>query len=140
MLTLKQAESLTTAAIDKALEMAVAISVVVVDPSGRLQHLARMDAAGWFSPEIAMGKAVAAAAFRSDTVDLVHRFEGRDVFTNSLAPLSGGRLVIGQGGCIVRDEHGVVGAVGVSGATGEQDDICARAGINSLGLRRSNQA
>jgi uncharacterized protein GlcG (DUF336 family) len=105
-----------------------------VDPSGRVKHLSRMDGAGWFSPEIAMGKAVASAAFRADTADLVRRFQGKDVFTNSLSPLSGGRMVIGQGGCIIRDANGILGAIGVSGATSEQDEICARAGIASLGL------
>jgi uncharacterized protein GlcG (DUF336 family) len=117
---------------DKARELGVSVSVVVVDPSGRVQHLSRMDGAGWFSPEIAMGKAVASAAFRADTVELVRRFEGKDVFTNSLAPLSEGRIVIAQGGCIIRGEGGILGAVGVSGATGEQDEICARAGIAGL--------
>jgi uncharacterized protein GlcG (DUF336 family) len=134
MLTLHQADVLVSAAMAKAVDLGIAISVAVVDPAGHVRLIARMDGAGWFSPEIALGKAVAAAAFRADTNELNSRFDGKEVFATSLTPLSGGRLIVAEGGCVVRDEHGVLGAVGVSGATSSHDVACARAGIESLGL------
>jgi uncharacterized protein GlcG (DUF336 family) len=137
-LSLEQAETLSAAVIRQAAEINIAISVAVVDPSGRVQHLARMDGAGWFSPDIALAKAVASAAFRADTADLVHRFQGRDAFTSSISSVSGGRLIIGSGGCVIRNRGSIVGAVGVSGATAEQDERCARAGVSSLSFEDSS--
>jgi uncharacterized protein GlcG (DUF336 family) len=110
----------------------LAVSVAVVDGAGRTKLVERMDGAGWFSPEIALAKAVGAAAFRADGETLMERFNGKELFANSLSSLSGGKIVLGQGGCVIRSGGLVIGAVGVSGAKSEEDADCARAGIAAL--------
>ena len=129
MLTSRDADQLTEGAFAKAEELGLSVSVAVVDAAGHIKSIVRMDGAGWFSPEIALGKARAAAAFRADTEDVLDRLREKEVFANSLAPLSGGKVVLGEGGCIIRTEDAVIGAIGVSGARSEQDAVCARAGI-----------
>lgn len=132
-MTLDEAQAIARGAIEKAGELGIAISVAVLDSAGHLKQLTRMDGAGWFSPEIAAGKAFAAAALGKDTDQMVERLRGgKEMFAAALGPLSAGRLVLGEGGCIVTVDGRALGAVGCSGGTSEQDATCARAGIDRL--------
>lgn len=133
-LNLDGAQKLTEGAMVKARELGIPISVAIVDAAGRIRQVSRMDNAGWFSAEIALGKAVAAVAFRRDTDAMLDRLKGKEIFATALSSLSGGTLILGQGGCVVtlspNDE--VIGGVGVSGGSSEQDALCARAGIDAF--------
>lgn len=131
-LDLESAGRLADGALARARQLGLRVSVAVVDHAGHVKQLVRMDGAGWFSSEIALGKAVTAAAFRRDTAELVDRFRDKAVFATALTPLSQGRIIVGEGGCVVRDGDDVVGAVGVSGARSDEDADCAAAGIAAL--------
>lgn len=126
------AHTLIAGAIAMANELGRPVSVAVVDPAGHVKQIARMDGAGWFSPDSAIAKARAATAFRRDSLEAAQIFSGREAYAGALTPLSGGRLILGQGGCIIKDGDEVVGAVGVSGASAGEDELCARAGIGQL--------
>lgn len=131
-LDLDDARRITHGAFEKARELGLHISVAVVDPAGHTKLLSRMDGGGWLSPEIALAKAVTAAAFRRDTVELVERLRGKEMFAGGLTPLTNGKIIVAEGGCVVRDGGDVIGAVGVSGARSDEDALCAAAGIAAL--------
>lgn len=131
-MTLELAQKLTDAAIAKAVEMGLGISVAVVDAAGHIKSLVRMDSAGWLSPDIAHAKAYATAGFRRDTELMLQRLKGKEVFATALTSMSGGKVLLGQGGCLVMDGDEIIGAVGISGATSEQDAECAQAAVDSL--------
>jgi uncharacterized protein GlcG (DUF336 family) len=132
-MTHEMAEKMIAAAQARAREIGVAITVAVVDAGGHLKELSRMDGAGWLSVDIAIGKAYGAAAFRRDTEEMLKRLEGKEVFATAVTSLSGGKAILGQGGFIVRNAaEESIGAVGVSGATSEQDAACGQAGVDAL--------
>lgn len=116
----------------KASELGISIAVVVLDEGGHVRYVARMDRAGWFTPEIARGKAYAAAAFRIDTRRLVERFAGTELFAGALTAISRDQMAIGAGGMVIQSDGETIGAVGVSGGRGEQDVECAEAGLGAI--------
>jgi uncharacterized protein GlcG (DUF336 family) len=66
---------------------------------------------------------------------LARRAAGAPGFTNALSDLTGGRAVPVQGGVLVRDANNVLlGAVGISGDTSPNDEVCCIAGIEAAGL------
>ena len=103
------------------------VAVAVVDTHGTLVYFERIDDTQYGSVDIAIKKANAAARFRRSTrafVDAITKF-GPAVMTLPGMIASPGGLPIVSGGKII-------GAVGVSGVTGDQDEQCAKAGISSL--------
>lgn len=126
-LTLDAAKSAVSAAEAEARRNGWNVVVAVADPAGDLILLHRMDGVQAASIDIAMAKARTAARFRRPTKALADAIaEGRSglLAVDGLLPLEGGLP-------IVVDEE-VVGAIGVSGMTGAQDAVAARAGINAL--------
>lgn len=91
-----------------------------------------MDNCGWLAPDIALAKAYATAGFRRDTEPMLQRLKGKEVFATALTSMSGGKVLLGQGGVLVTEDNEIIGAVGVSGATSEQDAECAQAGVDSV--------
>jgi glc operon protein GlcG len=81
-----------------------------------------MDGALWVTPEIARGKAAAAAGFRATTLDLEERFTRRMLFAVNVASPGGHEFVFGKGGVPVVEQGRVIGAVGVSGAVPADND------------------
>lgn len=119
------------AAVAKAHEMGVPQNVAVADAAGYLVAFHRMDGAKFLSIEIALAKAFTAAGLRAETAGLAPRtVPGGPGF--GIQHLHAGRLTTLAGGVpIERDGH-VIGAVGVSSGTTEQDQIVARAGAAAL--------
>ena len=110
-------------------KIGVAMTFAVVDSGGHLVALLRMDGASFLTVEIATGKAYTAVAFGAPSADLAKRFDGRGQFTASIAVVTHGRFMLGMGGLpIVADEQ-VVGAIGASGGTGEQDVAVVEAAL-----------
>jgi glc operon protein GlcG len=112
-------------------KIGVAMSFAVVDPGGHLVAVARMDGAPFLTVEIAAGKAYTAAAFGVPSSELAKRFEGRGQFTASIGVVTGGRFMLGIGGVPVVVDGALVGAVGASGGTGEQDLAVVEAALAS---------
>jgi len=111
----------------KALELDIAVSVAVVDEGGRLIAFGRMDRARPMSVDIALNKAYTAATFQIPTNELTG-MAGQSWF-QSLIVSTQGKIMAVAGGLPVLDSPNVVGAVGVSGGTGEQDLECCRAAV-----------
>jgi ferredoxin len=111
----------------KALELDIAVSVAVVDEGGRLIAFGRMDRARPMSVDIALNKAYTAATFQIPTNELAG-MAGQSWF-QSLIVSTQGKIMAVAGGLPVLDSPHVVGAVGVSGGTAEQDLECCRAAV-----------
>ncbi len=128
-LTLDRAVRCIDAGLAKARELGFQVAIAVVDDAGHLVACHRMDGALWVTPEIARGKANAAAAFRASTDDLEGRFAGaRQLFALNVAGLDQYQFVFGKGAVTLMEAGRVVGAVGVSGAVpADNDDAIARA-------------
>jgi uncharacterized protein GlcG (DUF336 family) len=134
--TLDQAVKCIEAGIAKARELGFRVAVAVVDEGGHLIASHRMDDAIWIAPEIARGKANAAVAFQTTTLDLEDRFTKRMLFATNVATLGAAPLVFGKGGVPLVESGRIVGAVGVSGAVpAENDHLIADAAAGHPVLR-----
>ena len=111
------------------------LTVVVLDAGGHVLSVEREDGSSNNRFEIAFGKAYGALALGMGSRSLMARAEQQAYFITSAAAAIGGRLVPVPGGVLVKDEAGtVVGCVGVSGDTSDNDELAAIAGIESAAL------
>lgn len=135
-LKLAGAQAMVAAAAAKAEEMKLAVNIAVVDDGGHLLAFARMDGARPGSANTALTKAVAAATMRRATGPAGPPGADVDVHLNlslqNAAAVSGGKITTLFGGVNAVVEGKTIGAIGVGGATGEQDAEIARAGIAAL--------
>jgi len=123
-LTLMEANRMIQAALAKAQELNVKISVAVCDTGGNLVALSRMDGAIAVSAMVAQGKAAASAGFGRASGTL----PADSPVLQAVIAAHGGRMLPAQGGVPVVKSSELVGAIGASGATAEQDEQCAQAG------------
>lgn len=126
-LTLEQAEKMIEGARRKAEELGIAVSIAVVDAAGHLIALRRMDGARVTTPDMAQGKAFAAAIVQRPSAELMQM-----PFYSSGPEVAGGRIVPFPGGIPIREGDQIIGGIGVGGGTGEQDVQCAQAGLAQL--------
>jgi glc operon protein GlcG len=105
------------------------MGIAVVDPSGDLIYFERMDNTQVGSVRIALRKAETAARFKRPSKVFQDLLAKGDSFTYLLG-LEGAMPV--QGGLPIVMDGKIVGAIGVSGATGDQDSQCAQAGLEAL--------
>jgi uncharacterized protein GlcG (DUF336 family) len=131
-LTLAEAEVILAAAKAKVLEMGANMSVSVVDPRGDLITMMRTDGASWRTPAISRAKAVAASCFGRASGELTENAMA-PVFRGLMA-MEGGHMIPGQGALPVFRDGALVGAVGGSGGTAQEDEDASLAGIQAAGL------
>ena len=131
-LTLAEAEQILAASKAKVMEIGAKMSVSVVDPRGDLITMFRTDGASWRTPSISRAKAVAAACFGRPSVELTENAQ-LPVFRGLMA-MEGGHMIPGIGALPVYRGSELVGAVGGSGGTGQEDEDASRAGIQAVGL------
>ena len=130
-LTLAGAQRLVAAAQTKARELGVPSNIAVVDAGGNLLTHVRMDGAWIGSIDISINKAFTSRAFDISTRDLAtHSQSGGQFF--GIHASNGGRVMIFAGGVPLKRAGKVVGAVGVSGGSGEQDHAVAEAGAKAF--------
>ncbi len=129
-LTLEEANRIATGALAKAEELGVKVSVAVCDAGGRLIALQRMDNAMWAGALGSQGKAIASAAFGRPSGDLTERADHPTL--RGIAAAEGGHMFLGQGAVPIVRGGVLEGACGVGGATAQQDEDCARAGVELL--------
>jgi glc operon protein GlcG len=129
-LTLDEANRVLRAALRKAEELNIKVSAAVVDAGGRLVALQRMDGAIWASVYGSEGKAVASAAFGRPSGEMAARAD--QPTPRGIALAEGGHMIMGQGAVPILRNGVVEGAVGVGGGTSQQDEDCARAGVEAL--------
>ena len=126
MVTLKDAKRIIEAAEKKATEIGQPMNIAVADGGGNIVAHVRMDKAWIGSIDISQKKAYTSRAFDIATKDLAtHSQSGGQFF--GIHASNGGRVMIFAGGVPLRRNGTVVGAVGVSGGTGEQDQAVAEA-------------
>jgi uncharacterized protein GlcG (DUF336 family) len=131
---LQKAQELIAAAHQHAVTLGVPVTVVVLDEGGYLVALGRMDGAFALSPQIAEAKALGAAVWYRDGASLRDLREARPAFFEAVGQLTRVPLIPGLGSVVLRDGGRVLGAVGVSGGSSEQDLECALAGVRAIGL------
>jgi len=131
MITLKQAKAIIEAAEQKASSIGQPMNVAVVDEGGNLIAHVRMDGAWIGSIDISMKKAYTSRAFDIATKDLAQHSQSGGQFFGIHAS-NNGKIMIFAGGIPLLREGKVVGAIGVSGGSGEQDQAVAEAGARAF--------
>ena len=130
-ITLEASKKMGKAALEKALEIKVPVVFSVVDNGGNLLYLERMDEAFVTSVDIAINKAFTAWALKSGTNELSEVvLPGQSLYGLNLTNNS--RIITFGGGFPILINDEIVGAVGVSGGTVEEDMEISKAALNSL--------
>ena len=127
-LTLAEANRMVQAAIAKANELNVKVSIAVCDAGGSLLAFNRMEGASPVSATVAQGKAAASAGFGRASGTL----QADSPVIQAIIATMGGRMLPAQGAVPVRKNGELVGSIGGSGATAQQDEECAQAGLAAL--------
>ena len=136
MISLDQAQTIVGGALSHGRALKVKpLAVIVMDTGGHAIAFAREDGASFFRHDIARAKAVGALGMGDDTRVLAERAKGNPAFFQSVTAVVGGNIAFSPGGVLVREASGLmVGAVGISGDTGDMDEACALAGIAAAGF------
>jgi len=135
-LTLSQAQSIVAAALAEARRRSLKPMVVaVLDACGAYKALAAEDGTSLKRAEIAHGKAHGALALGMGSRAIDKRAMEQAYFVAAVSHVAGGALIPVAGGVLVRDEAGaLLGAVGLSGDTSDNDEAAALVGIAAAGL------
>ena len=134
-LTLEQASVIVDEGLAKARESKFRpMCVAVLDGGGHLKALKREDGASILRPTIAVGKAWGAIGMGESSRRLSERLKDRPAFLGALSTMSQGKVVPVAGGVLIMRQNEIIGAVGVSGGTADEDEVCAIAGIQAAGL------
>ena len=135
-ISLSQSRKLIEAALAKgrALDLKP-LSVVVLDPRAAMVAMMSEDGVSQMRARIAHGKANAAIALGMGTRALMNRAEQQAYFIQAVNGVAGGDMVPVPGGVLIQDQEGtLLGAVGISGDTSDNDEAAAIAGIEAAGL------
>lgn len=117
----------------KAAEIGKAVSLAVVNAGGQLIALDRYQDPPAFTLILAESKAVASAVMGMDSARVAGLAQNLPALITALSQRYAGRFAAHQGAVVIRDSSGAVaGAIGVSGATSEEDEIIARAGSEAF--------
>jgi uncharacterized protein GlcG (DUF336 family) len=133
VLTAEGAAVAAAAAVSHAKALGIRINVALTDSSGTLAAFLRMPGAFLHSVDIAIDKAYTAASFGFPTTAWKDAVAGDEMLRIGLNQRP--RLVMFGGGLPVREGGVLIGGIGVSGGSAEQDEACAVAGLTALGLQ-----
>lgn len=132
-ITLEQAQQVIAAATRKAADEDLRMNIAVVDAGNNLTAFARMDGAWLGSIDIALDKATTARSFDMPTRELEGMAQpGQPLYGIQSLTGSQGNIVVFAGGIPLTSGDTIIGAVGVSGGTPDQDEIVAQAGVDRL--------
>ena len=131
MVTLEDARKVIAAAESKAAALGQPMNIAVADAGGNLVAHVRMDGAWIGSIDISIKKAFTSRAFDIATKDLAQHSQSGGQFFGIHAS-NDGRIMIFAGGVPLKRNGRVVGAIGVSGGSGEQDHAVAEAGASAF--------
>ena len=132
MLTLDLSRQLLEAAEAEAARQDLKLSFAVVDAAGHLVAAARMDGAGWITPEVALGKAWTAAAYKSPSAAQGDKAKDLIAFAGAITVATHGRYTPQIGGLPIEVDGETVGAIGASGALGTEDEAVVRAALEAV--------
>src|SRR5262245_56610277 len=134
-LTLEKASIIVDQALAKAREMKIRpLCIAVLDDGGNLKALKREDGASILRPQVAIGKAWGAIGMGESSRSLGDRLKERPTFLGALSTVSEGKVVPVAGGVLIMDGNEIIGAVGVTGGTSDEDELCGIEGIKAAGL------
>jgi len=132
VITLEEAQRIISAAEDKARQMGQPMNIAVMDAGRNLVAFHRMDGAWVASTDIAIDKAFTSAGRGLTTRKIGEMAQpGQPLF--GINTTNGGRIVIFAGGVPLMRDSEVVGAIGVSGGTPDEDHEVAEAGVAAFG-------
>ena len=135
-LTLDVARKILDVAFAKGLEKKLKpLAVTVLDARGCVKISAAQDGTSLLRSEIAHGKAYGALALGMGSRALFQRAQEQAYFIGAVNTLAQGRMVPVPGGVLIQDGGALLGAVGISGDTSDNDEACAIAGIEAAGLK-----
>ncbi|WP_282606564.1 heme-binding protein [Pelagibius sp. Alg239-R121] len=135
-LTLEKARQIIATALAKGREMELKpLTIAVLDAGGQLKALEREDGTSTLRAKIAQGKANGSLAVGAGTRTLFKRAQEQPYFVDALNGLADGNLVPVPGGVLIRDGNGkAVGAIGVTGDSSDNDEVCAVVGVEAAGF------
>jgi uncharacterized protein GlcG (DUF336 family) len=135
-LTLDIARKILDVALAKGIEKKLKpLVVTVLDARGCVKASAAQDGTSLLRSEIAHGKAYGALAMGMGSRALFQRAQEQAYFIDAVNTLAQGRMVPVPGGVLIQDGGVLLGAVGISGDTSDNDEACAVAGIEAAGLK-----
>lgn len=129
-LTLAEANRIIAGTIAKAEQIGAKMNIAVCDAGGRLLAFQRMDGAMWAGSFGSQGKAIASAAFGRPSGELTPRADHPTL--RGIAMAEGNHMFYGQGAVPIWRNGVLIGACGVGGGTAQEDEDCARAGVEML--------
>jgi len=127
-MTLERADKVARAALEKAAQMRIGMTVTVVDEAGRVVVVLKGDRTGFLTIETSRAKAVAAAAFRRSTKELVEAQKTNPAFWSAVPAVTRGEALPSTGAVPIVVSGRVIGAVGCGGGSPDEDHDCAAAG------------
>lgn len=135
-LTLAQANQIISAALQKSKDSQYKpMGVVVLDESGHVKAAQREDGASMFRLEIATGKAWGAVGMGASSRTLAERAKDNPNFFVSLAATAQGKFLAQPGAVLIKTPAGeIIGAVGASGGTGDEDEAICAHGVQAAGF------
>jgi len=135
-LTLNQANYIIEAALKRSNEQGYKpMAVVVLDEAGHVKSSQRQDGASMFRIEVATGKAWGAVGMGVASRVLAERAKDNPNFFLSLASTAHGKFLPQTGAVMIKDASGkILGAVGASGGTGDEDEAICAFGVQAAGL------
>jgi uncharacterized protein GlcG (DUF336 family) len=135
-LTLQQANTIITAALAKSKESGYKpMGIAVLDAAGNLKAFASEDGASMFRFDVARAKAWGAVGMGVSSRALAQRAKENPNFFVSLAATADGKFLPQTGAVVIKDAEGnLLGAVGASGGTGDEDEAICMAGVAAAGL------
>lgn len=140
-ISLEQANRIIEGALQRAVDAGykpMAVAVAVLDESGQLISLQRQDGATAFRIDIATGKAWASVSMGASSRVLLQKAQAMPAFFDALAVTGQGTFIPQTGAVLIKDDTGkVLGAVGASGGTGDENEEICMAGVEAAGLSAS---
>jgi len=134
-LNLNQANRIVAGALAKGRELGLKpLCIAVLDSGGHLVALQREDSSSNMRPQIAIGKASGALGLGVSSRKIAEMAVERPTFITSLGGLANPGVIPAAGGVLVADDGKLVGAVGITGDTSDNDEACALAGLAAAGL------
>jgi uncharacterized protein GlcG (DUF336 family) len=137
LITLSKSRKIVSAALKKAQELGLRqpMSVVVLDSRAAVKVFESQDGSSLLRFKMAHGKANGSLALGIGSRAIFERAKQQPFFSQAVNALADGGLVPVPGGVLIRDRKGaIVGAVGITGDTSDNDEICAVAGIEAAGF------
>ncbi len=136
-LTLDQARQILDAALATSKDKGYApMAIAVLDAAGHLKAFVSEDGASMFRFDIAQAKAWGAVGMGVSSRTLSERAKGNPNFFVSLAATAEGKFLPQTGAVVIKDPQGrLLGAVGASGGTGDEDELICLAGVAAAGLQ-----